>query len=436
MRKLWNVVWKELLEMARDPKFIAGFAISFLMFAVMGHVVGASLKETFAGSYSVAVLDLDRGAWASRIIEEMRANATVVKVSGSLEGALREAVSRGVQALVVIPPGFSANISRGVRGYVKVYFISNGTTMMAVTSSMKVEDLISSVSRKLSDEFISARVKGVSPDFLQNPIASRSALVLKGRVIEASPGLVMGILAGQSFALPWIIFMLVIFTAQFAVTSMAIEKEAKTLEMLMTQPVSRLTILAGKLVASVILALAGTLVFSLGYGYYMSSMFASMPSEEGEVSVGAGLGALSALAKAGLLPTPLSAAMLLAVIALSMISALALALMLGAFAEDVRGAQSLLGIVITIFVLPFVALMFVDPDTLPLAPRLALLAIPYSHTVIATRAAFFNDYAALATALAYLAAFTVALLCATAKLFTTEALFTLRLRRRERARAL
>ena len=156
----------------------------------------------------------------------------------------------------------------------------------------------------------------------------------------------------------------------------------------------------------------------------------------GEVSVGAGLGALSALAKAGLLPTPLSAAMLLAVIALSMISALALALMLGAFAEDVRGAQSLLGIVITIFVLPFVALMFVDPDTLPLAPRLALLAIPYSHTVIATRAAFFNDYAALATALAYLAAFTVALLCATAKLFTTEALFTLRLRRRGRARAL
>jgi ABC-2 type transport system permease protein len=77
----------------------------------------------------------------------------------------------------------------------------------------------------------------------------------------------------QSIMLPIMIMVMVMFAIQMAATSIALEKEQKTLETLMTLPVGRLTILAGKLTGSVVIAIAGSISYMIGFSYYTSSAF-------------------------------------------------------------------------------------------------------------------------------------------------------------------
>jgi len=70
--------------------------------------------------------------------------------------------------------------------------------------------------------------------------------------------------------------------------------------------------------------------------------------------------------------------------------------------------------------------MFVDLDVLPLPAKVVIFADPFSHPILAVRAAFENDYAVLAVSAGYLAAFSVAMLYIASKLFASERILTLR----------
>ena len=63
---------------------------------------------------------------------------------------------------------------------------------------------------------------------------------------------------------------------QLAATSVAMEKEEKTLETLLTCPIDRLAILGGKLSSSIIIAAVSALAFMAGYNYVLSSITAGI----------------------------------------------------------------------------------------------------------------------------------------------------------------
>ncbi|MCK5670361.1 ABC transporter permease subunit, partial [Candidatus Bathyarchaeota archaeon] len=91
---------------------------------------------------------------------------------------------------------------------------------------------------------------------------------------------IFSLVMSQSIMLPIMIMMMVMFAIQMAATSIALEKEQKTLEILMTLPVSRMTILGGKLSGSIVIALAGAVSYLIGFGSYMNSAFSFVPEAQ------------------------------------------------------------------------------------------------------------------------------------------------------------
>jgi len=85
-----------------------------------------------------------------------------------------------------------------------------------------------------------------------------------------------------------------------------------------------------------------------------------------------------------------------------------------------------------IFIIPSMVLMFTDIEILPAPFQVVLYAIPYTHAILAAKAAFMGDYLVMARSIAYVSVFTVVLLYVAAKIFTTEKIVTARISFRKR----
>jgi ABC-2 type transport system permease protein len=204
---------------------------------------------------------------------------------------------------------------------------------------------------------------------------------------------------------------------QIAATSVAMEKEEKTLETLLSLPMDRFSILMGKLLGSILVAALGAVAYMVGLTYYMSSLTAAIPS-----------GKTIDLVSLGLTPSILGYLLLGISLFVTLLSALALAIIVSAFAEDVKSAQAVVGYVYPLIFIPSLALIYLDINTLPLALRIVLYAIPFSQPVIASKAVILGDYWTALLGTVYVMAFTLIMMYAASRLFATEKILTAKLK--------
>jgi len=174
-----------------------------------------------------------------------------------------------------------------------------------------------------------------------------------------------------------------------------------------------MTILAGKLGGSIVIAVVGAISYMIGFSYYMESAFSFVP-EMTSISLG----------DAGIGIQPLGYVIIGIVIFITLVSALALAISLAVFTDSVRSAQSITGVLIVPVVLPAMVLMFTDIELLPQTVQWIMLAIPYTHSMLATKAAFLGDYWVGIRSIIYISAFTLVTLFVAAKIFNTERVIT------------
>jgi ABC-2 type transport system permease protein len=206
---------------------------------------------------------------------------------------------------------------------------------------------------------------------------------------------------------------------QIAATSVAMEKEEKTLETLLTVPVDRFAILMGKVASTIIVAGVAAVTVLIGYNYMLGSI---------SMGVAGGLGGSVDLVALGLVPSVLGYVLLGVSLFFTLLSALALAVIMSAFSENVRGAQALVGYVYPLIFIPSLALIYLDVNSLPFAIKAVLFAIPYSHPVIAAKAVVVGDYGTVLFGIVYVAIFTGAIMYVASRLFATEKILTAKLR--------
>jgi ABC-2 type transport system permease protein len=429
---LFNIVVKEIKELVRDPKILLGMIIiPLIMFPLMGLAVQTSMEtaEESMRSLSIAVLDLDGGSVAQNVTDFLRTlNATIVEVDDlNFTEAVGYAQQSNVTGLIVIPSGFSSNITEGLKTELNVYTVFRGGGIAESASFSTISALL----KMFEELLVVQKVSGKFPEGTRavlDPIEMHEKTIIKGESVDINPGVLFGLMMSQSTAMPVGIMMLLIFAMQLAATSVASEKEEKTLETLLTLPINRFTILAGKLTGSIAVAVIGSVAYIVGFNYYMSSFTGIIPTE-----IGVDLAAI------GLALTPISYLILGTSLFVSLISALALAISISIFAEDVRGAQALVGPLSMLFVFPMIMMMFGDVYSLPLPLMIVLLAIPFTHPMLASKVAFTGDYLSAVLGIVYVSIFTVVVLYIAARLFGTEKILTaklkfrkLRLRKRKR----
>jgi ABC-2 type transport system permease protein len=421
VKGLLFIVVKEVKELVRDPKILLGMIIvPLIMFPLMGFAVQTSMEtaEVSIGRISLAVIDLDKGPFAEGLMNFLKAlNITLVEVDDlNFTEAVNYAQQADLTGLLVIPSGFSANLTDGVKADLDMYTVFRGKGIGEATSSSAVTTLLRTFEGSLVSQTIGEKIPEEDPTIVLDPIHMAERSIFQGKSVDVPADALFGLMMSQSVGMPVGMMMLLIFAMQMAATSIASEKEEKTLETLLTLPLNRFTILIGKMTGSIIVAVVGAVSYLIGFGYYMGAFTGSIPVESGVD-----------LAAIGLTPTPVSYFLLGTSLFVSMLSALALAISVSVFAEDVRGAQALVGPLSTLLIFPMIFMMFTDLNALPFPLRIVLYAIPFTHPMLTSKLTFTGDYLTAVIGIVYVSVFTLAVLYFASRLFGTEKILTAKL---------
>ncbi len=415
-----TILVKELKEMVRDPKILVGILIvPLVMFPVLGSVIGYATQTAreHAAQATLLVVNNDEGNWSQTFIDFLHlANVTTIVINNTtpeqviLQNLLAQ--NNSTQFLL-IPSGFSENMTQFTNGN------ANIKATVEVYSIFQSGGIFSNIASTGTATIVEGFNRLVSP----NVVYSSQSTIINGEIqVGVDANTLSSLLFIQTLALPITIMILLIYAMQIAVTSVAMEKEEKTLETLLTVPVDRFTILMGKLSGSIFIAGIGAAAYITGYTYMLGS-FAGI-AQTGASSVD--------LAALGLTPSLFDYVLLGLSLFVTLLSALALAVIMSAFAEDVRSAQALIGYIYPIIFVPSFALIYLDINSLPLFARAILYAIPFSHPVIASKSVVLGDYATVVFGIVYVAAFTLVIMYVASRLFATEKILTAKLKFRRR----
>lgn len=418
---LRNIVGKEVKELIRDPRILLGIIlVPLLMFPLMGFMMRISQEATMESmkNISVAVIDLDNDVFAQNLTNflEIYGNMKVERLdASSIDEVASDVQDSNVTAVIVIPENFSNNLKNGKKGELKIYGVFRGGSIAESGAFSVVDNLLKSFEQSLIRQTLEQT--SLNPD----PVNVSSKSIIKGKPADVNPETLFAVAMSQFFGFPFAIMMLIILAMQLAATSVASEKEEKTLETLLSLPISRFTLLIGKLTGSVIVAALGAVATIVGVSYYVGSITFGAPTQ---MTVD--------ISEIGLAPELFGYAILGASLFVSLLSALALAVVISVFAEDVRGAQSLLAFAYLPLFIPMLVLMFTDINALPLTMRIVLLAIPFTHPMLAARAMITGDYFTAIWGIGYVTIFTLVILYVAARIFATEKILTMQLRLRRR----
>jgi ABC-2 type transport system permease protein len=413
-----TILIKELKELIRDPKILLGMIIlPLIMFPVLGAVLGyaAQTVQEQAQKATLLVINNDGGNWSQELIGNL---STYMKVAVINNTTPQQIVNQDLLAqynstqFIEIPTGFSTNMTAHTSGNpnitatVNVYGVFQGGGIFSNIGSSGINILVNSFNRQ------------VAPDLVH----TAQSTIIKGEIQTGiDPATLSGLMISQSIALPVTIMIMLTYAMQIAATSVAMEKEEKTLETLLTVPVDRFAILMGKLSSTIIVAGVASVTVMIGYNYMLGSLTLGIPSA---TSID--------LVKLGLVPSPFGYILLGISLFVTLLSGLALAVIMSAFAEDVRGATALVGYIYPLIYIPAMALMYLDINTLPLALKAILFAIPYSQPIIASKAVIMNDYTTVIFGIIYVTAFTLVVMYVASRLFATEKILTAKLKFKRR----
>jgi ABC-2 type transport system permease protein len=411
-----TILVKELKELMRDPKILVGMIVlPLIMFPVLGLVLGyaAETAQSEALKATLLVVDNDNSNWSNTFVNYLNnsMNVAVINNTSSQQVVDQNLLTQYNSTMfVVIPQGFGENLTRHAEGN----YTTTGTVNM-----YGIFDGGGGIFSGLGGSSVTYLVEGfnraVAPDLV---VASQSSII-KGQIQEGVDASVLsGLMLTQSIALPVTIMIMLTYAMQIAATSVAMEKEEKTLETLLTVPVDRFAILMGKVSSTIIVAGVAAVTVLIGYNYMLGSMTLGLA---GNFGAGVDLVAL------GLVPSTWGYTLLGVSLFFTLLSALALAVVMSAFSENVRGAQALVGYIYPLIFLPAMALIYLDINSLPLALRAVFYAIPYSHPIIASKAVVTGDYLTVIFGIVYVAAFTIVIMYIASRLFATEKILAAKL---------
>mgnify|MGYP001077294336 CR=1 FL=1 len=420
MSNFTNILKKEVKELL-TPQMIVGIFIPCIMLVFVGYAMGGVMGEVAGGEINLAILDDDDTQNSKNIIDTLakQENITINALEKKeTEHAIEEAKEKGVSMLLVIPEGFGSKIDQMEVAQIELYSILKGFGMREMASTAKVQFVIALINEETAMRNIQEAVPGKNPIGLLHPILPIDFLVIKEKVAPGNPAQLVGVMMSQSVMIPVILMIVVMYSSMMVITSMGMEKENKTIETLLTLPVKRTNIIAGKIVGSSVVALLMAGVYMIGFGYYMQAF--TQPAQ-GQLPASIGLADL------GLTMGPIEYGILGISLFLAILVALSLAMIIGVYTQDVKSAQTMIMPLMFMVMIPFFLLMFMDADTLPLALKILLYAIPFSHPIIASRALLFNNYLPVIGGIVYMAGFALVTLWLTVRIFNTDKVLTAKL---------
>lgn len=422
MGELAVLVKKEILENIRNPRLVVfTIVVPVLIFPILGFImnVAVTFSAERAQSGTIVIYDNDRTEISGSLkayLQAARLNVVVAEHS-----ALKE-LPDGAIAIVEIPKGFGDNVLNNMVASLFVHIVIKELSL----GEQGVVEAITHIIRSY-EEYLAALVGeryGVDPRFILDPINETISVYVASlsRTLSSSE---LGTLMMQSLFWPFLTLALIASVTQISAASMGEEKEQKTLEILLTFPIKRSTILLSKVFGSSVIALLASTSYMIGFLVYLSGIFK-----------------LRELSDAPLLieiPANIDAGMLVLIGAMMFLLLFfnsALGLIVSIVAKDTKTAEGLASMIIFPLIAIVFLVAFLGVSNLPMYLQAVLYAIPYTYLVESIKYIVLGRMEMFYLGIAVTFVVTVALVMLVSKLFESEGVLTFKVelgRRRVRS---
>jgi len=423
MKKFFILIKKEVIELL-TPQLLVPLLVVVVVFVFIGKVIGSEVSKIKAPQ-AIEILDFDNSPTSQAVIEIIKKTnfSPNVSLSGSAEEIVASAKSKNEKVALIIPKGFENGINNLQPQKVEVYTIMKNFSIMASVNSQILKAALAAINDGLSNQLMIKANPKINPVAIKQPVLANDFVIVGDKQANVSPAAVAGFITSQTTLIPIILFLVIILASQLIAISIASKKENKTLETLLSSPVSRKFVVASKLVAAGLVALLTAAVYLFGMRYYMAGITGGAIGGAGTTDAAT----QEAIAKLGLTLTTPDYLLLGLSLFLGILAALSIAIILGSFAEDAKAAQGGVAPLMVLVIIPYIFTMFLDVSSLSTGMKILIWLIPFSHPFMAAPNLLLGQTASVWYGILYLAFFFVIFVFIAAKIFASDKIFTMRI---------
>ena len=422
MKRFLNLLKKEIKELV-TAQLIISLAFTIILFNFIGQVSRKEVQKAI-GVQTISALDMDGSPASQALLKGLEsARFKILDQSGKAkEQALEAAKAGDSKLLLVIPAGFGDSL-KGLRpSEIETYSFMRTFSLIGARGQIVVGGVISALNNVLSNNFLKDKLPEFDPQSLKNPIKSKDYVVVRDRMAEGSAGTVAGLISQQSLLIPVVLMMIVMYSSQMVISAVAMEKQNKTLETLLTVPIKRTSIITAKMLSAGLVGLISAGVYMFAFKGFVGGI------GEEAAQAGAQAGGAAIMRQLGLTFDTTGYLILGAALFLAILVALALAMILGVLAEDFRSAQNMIMPLMFMVMIPYFISLFADINTVPLPVKIFILAIPFSHPFLVSQNLYLGNYGLIFGGLAYMLVVFVVLVVFAARVFSSDKILTMKLR--------
>lgn len=442
--KFGNLLKKELSELITKQAIIS-MVFVLVLFVFMGQIMGHSMEEGFDTS-TLNICIKDDSDFTKNVIERIKADETtelnIVDIQS--DNYYDELERLDLKYVVIIPEGYGDTIVNEKKPGQLIFASKVSLGFSAAMSSISSSDAVSTIVDHSADEAMES-IYGLTAEDVALITSTANTVefsAANGKSVEISAAAVSSIVMMESMIAPFAIFFLLLLASQMIMTAISTEKIDKTLETLLSTPVSRMTVLTAKMVAAIISALLNAVFMIVGFGIYMVSIMGGAMSgaTNGAANI-SDLAGMTNVPDAGALTDVLSTADAISQLGFSLSGVdillfglqlfltlaigLSISLILGATATDVKSVQTLVMPIMIAVMIPFFVTMFMDFGAMPTAAKVIMFLIPFTHSYIALTNLMSGDMIMYWGGLAYQIVFFAVCMFLAVRMFTSDKLFTM-----------
>jgi ABC-2 type transport system permease protein len=440
MNKFWILFKKEVTALI-NVQTIVPLILIFVLFSVFGNVIGGIVSDdeitipdtngetifepvTIARGSIVGFIDNDNSEYSNMIRDALYSMRILAEPNSSdPTEAMRELENYNfhgeeitVGSLIVINPGFEANLRAGRYTAVDVYSAIDSFGIASMISGAGGHAAASMINGIISQQLLGDADITEDIFFLAHPVYSVAHTFLNNTTERINAQMVLSYVSTQTLFIPVIIFMIIMTSSQMLAMSMVNEKADKTLETLMTAPINRMSVLITKILSAAIYSAIYAVVYMFAFRNFNESMTTggTLPDE-----------LIPVLENFGIVFNAFTLTIIGVQLFLSVLCGLAIALIIGMMVDEIKALQSYIMPLMFLIMIPYLLTLFLDVNSLPVIGRIALYAIPFAHTFSAASNLFTQNYTVIIIGLIYQAVFVAVMLTIAVKIFNSDKLFTL-----------
>lgn len=424
MKKFFLLLKKEIKEMLTPQLWVPFFAVIVVFFAI-GKISTKQISQQSETKDTIAMTDLDQSNLSQSSVQIISDFANVVDIQASdANDFVAQMKDKKIATGIFIPIGFESNLKAAQKTQIETYSLMNNFSVLAGKKLAITDVSTTAINGFISDNLINSKIGLNQAADIKNPIKVQSYVSANGKIEPGNPSQLLGYILSQTTSIPIVLFVVIVMASQMIAAAVATEKENKTLETLLSLPISRRAIVTSKMLSAglVSLLMAGIYLFGIrSFNSRISGMAAGVAPAQATQDAGQIAQAL------GLKITTFGFVELGVILFLAILLALAIAMILGAFSEDAKSAQGVVAPLMILVMIPYFITLFLDVSTLSSIVRYIIYAIPFTHVFLAVPNILQGNHLVIAAGAIYMLILFIVFVLIAAKIFSSDLILTMKL---------